>query len=875
MSSESTEEKKKEKPRPVTPWTMLWNDCNQWNKNHSFATVTTAGFAVLNIVLWIILACFGHTLPLKALNTTLAEFSVGKLLVSLILTRGVVQMFGCALLIVFVLAIAESRMGVGRTVAIGLVSALGGIIVGVGLCYGIGLAYQDVSFMARQQFSLSPVVLVIGALMAASAFSDTLMRRRIRLIGYIAILVVLLYGGNPGDYCVLAAALIGQIIGRVQAGAPKRRAIPSSQSSEITNGVRPWQFGSVAETRRLFGAIAAIMALGPLTAITSPNHAGPLSTLGLLMSPDYVDNISLADCLANNTKQGCFLQFDLLRVSMPGGVLRSLLPTAVLLVLAWGVYRGRRFAAIGTVAVNILQIFITVVYYLIIPMTFTDGSFSVLARHGAMFACITTALPSLLFTIALIMSMNRFNIAIGWRRLANGVIVMVVAFLACAGLFLIYGLSNPAAFKPSVTAETLLGELPGRFLPIGFLHFSGLSFEPKTLVASVVFQGVGLVFWLVVLIVMLRWMQDATKENEAIRERAGRLVELGGESMSFMATWEGNEYWLSSSKRSAVAYRRVNGIALTCTGPFGDPSEWESDLREFSTYCSKQSLVPVFYSVHREQRDYLLKSGWHSIEVGGEMVVDPRSWKTTGKKWQDIRTAINKAKREGITDVYSTFADAPFDVREQIEDISAEWTSDKALPEMKFTLGGVEELRDPRVKLLYAIDAEGRVLGVTSWMPTWRDGRLVGWTLDFMRHRTDSPNGIMEFLIARMAQRLHDEGEADPQNAVEFMSLSAAPLAGMNPERDNTDENGNTSEGMVILQHGLQLVANLMEPAYGFRSLFNFKRKFQPAEEPVYVCYRDSAKLAQLGLAVVRAYVPSVTVKQAVGMMKTLGGTRK
>ena len=30
-----------------------------------------------------------------------------------------------------------------------------------------------------------------------------------------------------------------------------------------------------------------------------------------------------------------------------------------------------------------------------------------------------------------------------------------------------------------------------------------------------------------------------------------------------------------------------------------------------------------------------------------------------------------------------------------------------------------------------------------------------------------------------------------------------------------------------------------MEPAYGFHSLFNFKRKFQPAEAPVYVCYPD------------------------------------
>ena len=214
------------------------------------------------------------------------------------------------------------------------------------------------------------------------------------------------------------------------------------------------------------------------------------------------------------------------------------------------------------------------------------------------------------------------------------------------------------------------------------------------------------------------------------------------------------------------------------------------DLTGFTQYCVERSLSPVFYSVHREQRDALLEVGWSSIEVGSEMVVDPRGWKTTGKKWQDVRTAINKAKRDGVTDVQSTFLEASLDVREQIEDISEEWAQLKALPEMKFTLGGVEELRDPRVRLLYAIDADGRVLGVTSWLPTWRDGRIVGWTLDFMRHRTDSPNGIMEFLIARMAERLRDEGLADPEHAVEFMSLSAAPLAGMNPERDNAREGG-------------------------------------------------------------------------------------
>ncbi len=82
-----------------------------------------------------------------------------------------------------------------------------------------------------------------------------------------------------------------------------------------------------------------------------------------------------------------------------------------------------------------------------------------------------------------------------------------------------------------------------------------------------------------------------------------------------------------------------------------------------------------------------------------------------------------------------------------------------------------------------------------------------------------------------MAERLRDEGLADPEHAVEFMSLSAAPLAGMNPERDNAREGGVAAgEGTQVLQHALQIVADWMEPAYGFHSLFNFKRKFQPSK---------------------------------------------
>ena len=105
-----------------------------------------------------------------------------------------------------------------------------GIGGGLLLCAGISTLFGDRALTSQIVFSLSPVTLVAGALMASTAFSYALWRHRVRLIGYTAVLVVILYGGNPGDYCTLIAAVAGQLIGtahRRQCSPPRRRACPT------------------------------------------------------------------------------------------------------------------------------------------------------------------------------------------------------------------------------------------------------------------------------------------------------------------------------------------------------------------------------------------------------------------------------------------------------------------------------------------------------------------------------------------------------------------------------------------------------------------------------------------------------------------------
>ncbi|BDR55012.1 membrane protein [Bombiscardovia apis] len=842
---------------------VLVDDLKHWLRSHMLAVSTTLTLIVVNLIVWLVYALLrvpkarrtGQPLSdfLSHSSSTLQHGGARqpglieqfiKLLISLFITVGPLQLIADSALVLLILCIAEPRLGRRRTIEASLISAIGGAAAGLLICFGIHQLQSHWTWFMRVPMSLNPVVLVVGALTAAGSFSNLLWRRRINLIGYTSLILLVLYTGNPGNYCALAAALIGQLVGRIWHGPITDRALAGRRSSY--------------ETRHLLGAISTVLALGPLVTASSKVKAGVFTPLGMFMGPGPAGTDHLSSCLKTNTAASCYAQYGLTRPVSATTFISLLVPTAVMLAVSWGIYHGRRVAAMTSMVLNGLTVVLALVYYLLVPITLGEG-LAKAVRHGAIPSLLVIALPPLIFAYCIGHYLRYFPVRTKPSRLRIGSLVIVIGWFATAAFYLFCVTLSPGSFKPQPTFNMALAELPTRYLTNGVANRFRPRFSARTFTGLVINNSVGFIFWFIVLIVLLSWMRSSVLQNEDERLKANALVETGGESMTFMTTWEGNNYWFSSTGHSAIAYRVLHGIALTTTGPFGDPDEYISDLHEFWHYCTEHSWSPVFYSVHKPQRDELVAHGWTSLEVGSEMVVTPSTWETRGKKWQDIRTAINKAKKSNYHDELSTFNDAPWDVQSQIVAISEQWAELKALPEMKFTLGGLDELRDPRVALLYAIDAEGTVLGVTSWMPTYREGKVVGWTLDFMRHRTDAPNGIMEFLIARMAERLRDEGE------VEFMSLSAAPLAGMNPERDNQGET--TPQ---ILQHALQLVADLMEPAYGFKSLFFFKKKFQPSEHPVYICYPDPAQLVQIGLAVVQAYLPDLKASQALDALKSL-----
>lgn len=324
------------------------------------------------------------------------------------------------------------------------------------------------------------------------------------------------------------------------------------------------------------------------------------------------------------------------------------------------------------------------------------------------------------------------------------------------------------------------------------------------------------------------------------KETARRLRQIGGGTISWMATWPANRQ--IAAGEGAIAYQAHSGVAIMLGDPIVPVGEASAAFDRFVSDVGKVGLIPCVFTAS-EAAAQARPQGWRALVVALDTIVDLPELEFRGRAWNSVRTSINKAEREGIGFRLVRLSEQPYKILAQVRTISEQWAGDKGLPEMRFTLGTVQEALDPEVLVGIAIDADGNVHGVVSWLPVYAcGGRIRGWTLDLMRRREDGFSAVMEYLIASCARQFSQEG-------YEFISLSGAPLV-----RPEDGDDG-------PIDQVLDQVAGMIEPLYGFASLHRFKQKFSPRSESLYLLYRDEGDLPRIGLALTNAYLPDATLR--------------
>ncbi len=769
---------------------------------------------------------------------------VGATVASMVLAVGVPAVVSAVGLILLLVGPAERLMGPWRTLAAFVVTGAVGVWGGIAVdALGLVLGRRWDERLAETPI-LDPLTAVTGTILTASAFADQLWRRRIRVIGLGVLVVLALYVGGPESVGRFVAGLTGLVVGVLATRARRDpfRIPPSSHH----------------ESRLLLASLTALLAAGPLLTLVTGHPQGPVHLAGVVLRGGR--SAGLEACIDGVATAACRVTVAAERMSAPGPYLLALLPVVLLALSAWALSRGRRAGVWAGAAVLFASGTLSALTSMLLPVLADPAR---LARQNAQTPptpgeTLLAVLAPVALAAALIASRRIFPVR-STARARKVFVLVVAASLAVATMVsaIVWRLSRAGG------AGEFWGWFVGRFVPAGYLG----QVVPSTPASP----GLGeLGSWLgpavglaVVSVTVFLIIDTPTREGTPDRERFRRLLRHGSSgAIAHMALWPGNSYWFAPGVRAGVAYRVVGDVALTIGGPVmgsDGTCDEEGVIRGFADLCETRGWIPAFYSVEGTSAGSFERLGWSHAAVGEDALIDPSSFSLVGGRWKDIRTSINRARKAGVEARWEGWNELGHGERNQVRIVSEDWVAGRPLPEMGFTLGGVDELADPDVRLMLAVAADGTVLAVTSWLPTWRDGRIVGWTLDLMRRRTESMNGVMEFLIAEAIFRARDDD-------IDFVSLSAAPLAGVGRAGPDAGDDSR-AYGPGMAEHMLGYLGRRMESLYGFQSLLSFKQKFGPELRPLIVAYPDPLALPAVVVALTRSYLPSMSLQQCMALL--------
>ncbi|MFK4058619.1 phosphatidylglycerol lysyltransferase domain-containing protein [Brevundimonas sp. NPDC046655] len=277
----------------------------------------------------------------------------------------------------------------------------------------------------------------------------------------------------------------------------------------------------------------------------------------------------------------------------------------------------------------------------------------------------------------------------------------------------------------------------------------------------------------------------------------------------------------SPSGRSFIAYR-VQGRRWIAMGEAaGLKAERLELLWAFAEMADSYGGAPVFYSVGEGMLADLATLGLAVRKVGEAAVIDAAHFSTEGKGKQNLRTAVNRAEREGATfEVLAPGAVRPLEA--ELRAVSDAWLNHHNGSEKAFSLGRFDIDYLDRSPVAVAREG-GRIVAFANLLVGARGEEAM---IDLMRHDPEGPHGIMDYLFTRTAQWARAEG-------FERLDLGMAPLSGLEDRRLAPVF---ARVGALVFEEG--------GAVYGFQGLRAYKGKFGPAWRPKFIAASTSTPLA-------------------------------
>lgn len=319
----------------------------------------------------------------------------------------------------------------------------------------------------------------------------------------------------------------------------------------------------------------------------------------------------------------------------------------------------------------------------------------------------------------------------------------------------------------------------------------------------------------------------------------------GTDSLAYFALQDGRSYFFDPSGDAFLSYRLWGNVALVGGDPIGVPHLIPGLVQSFLDFCTDNAIDPCFLGVSGIHLHLYNSAGLKTLKIGEEAIIDLPHFKVDALK-RKVRRAARHITDLSISATTYRRDEVPEAILAQLGDISREWVDSKGGAERGFsmTLGRLPRESDADCEVVVATEGD-YVWGYLALVPVYG---AKGWSLDSMRRRPDSPNGLMEHMVVHAAETYRARG-------YDTLSLNFASLS--NAE-DDIESRAIEGTRRFLFEH--------LSGFYQLKSLYQFNNKFAPRWRSRYMAYGDVLKFPKMALAIVQSEDP-VKLPSLVGVL--------
>jgi len=332
-----------------------------------------------------------------------------------------------------------------------------------------------------------------------------------------------------------------------------------------------------------------------------------------------------------------------------------------------------------------------------------------------------------------------------------------------------------------------------------------LSFD---LLSDMLIAGAGLVLML---------PTAARPQPEALPRVWALVDQTHADPLAPFAMQSQKSYYFSPDGLAAIAYATRVGFAVVSADPIGDQTRFAELVAGFTAMCRSKGwrilVLACSESTVALWRQMLGRS-FRAIPIGRDVVVDVARFRMVGRKFRNLRQAVQRTHNVGLTTEVIDEQDAEDAVRAELAQVvRASPSGARTDRGFSMTLNGLLQARYPGVLLIIGRDRRGRVQGFQRYALAGGGNDV---SLDTGWRQPEAPNGIDERLTVDMIQyaRAHSGRR---------VSLAFAAF----PEI--------FADGSGTRQKVFYTLIHLLDPLIKLESLYRYLRKFQALGNRRYV----------------------------------------